>query len=292
MSDAKINYEQYRKTPEWIARRNKRLHDKPNCECCWVRATMVHHLSYKILWWNEWDEDIVSICERCHERCHHVWWYKIKNDEPELRKRFKEIREENWYIQTNHKEEKKLDIDNADNATLIKLNGKFSKDKNHVYEYGKIINNFDVITFNVFGSNYLKDKNGIYDEQGAFIKADDWLYLENISWNLCRDSNSIYYYYIWEWNIIQWADPWSFKEVENPYYKDKNRLYKEYDGKIIKYTIFKHEYDDLGKISWTDIYDTDLSSFEVINDDYTKDKNYIFFDRGVLEWVDPETFKP
>lgn len=292
MSDPKISYEGYRKTPEWIARRNKRLQDEPNCECCWARATMVHHLSYKTLWWDERDEDIVSICKDCHEKCHHVSWYKIKNEEEELRKRFEEIREENWYsrIESKKEERKKDDIENADSTTLVRLDSRFSKDKNHVYEYGKIIKNFDIATFDIIGNDYLKDKNGVYDSHGNLIKHDDWLSLEEISWDLCRDINHVYHSYIWEWNIIQWADSWSFEEVESPYFKDKNSLYKEYNGKIIKYTLFRHEYNDLGGLSKTDIYSPDLNSFEVINDDYTKDKNYIFFDRRILEWADPYSF--
>ncbi len=291
MSNHYINYNEFIKSYTWKAIQKTKLGEQWNCECCWDLATNVHHLSYERLW-KERADDIVSICENCHNKCHYSWEYEIKNKEEMLRKRFNEVRNENWYNWTNPKIEeiRRDDIENSDSQTLTKLNERFSKDKNHIYEYGKIIKNFDVATFNIVRNNYLKDKNGIYDHRGNFIKSDDWLFLEEISWNLCRDINNVYYSHIWEWSSINWVDSWSFKEVESPYFKDKNGLFKESNGKIIKYTVFKLEYDNLGELSNTSIYSPDLSSFEVINDDYTKDKNYIFFDRIVLEWVDPSSF--
>ena len=57
-----------------------KLEEQPDCECCWVPTTTVHHLSYERRW-SEREDDIVSICEKCHYECHHVNWYQIKNDE-------------------------------------------------------------------------------------------------------------------------------------------------------------------------------------------------------------------
>lgn len=85
------NYKEYLDSFAWKAIKQVKLSEQPECECCWETATTVHHLSYERRW-SEKEEDIVSVCERCHHECHFVNWYQIKNDEETLRKRFEEVR--------------------------------------------------------------------------------------------------------------------------------------------------------------------------------------------------------
>jgi len=67
-------YSEYLQSPAWAARRTEVLM-RDDCQCqagypsCLIRATEVHHLSYK----HAFDEplfDLVSVCHPCHERLH------------------------------------------------------------------------------------------------------------------------------------------------------------------------------------------------------------------------------
>ncbi len=97
------NYKEYLNSYAWKAIKQVKLSEHPECECCWEPATIVHHLSYERRW-SEKEEDIVSICERCHHECHFVNGYQIKNDEEMLRKRFEEVRDEFWHGTINNYE--------------------------------------------------------------------------------------------------------------------------------------------------------------------------------------------
>lgn len=94
------NYKEYLDSFAWKAIKQVKLSEQPECECCREKASTVHHLSYERRW-SEKEEDIVSVCERCHHECHFVNWYQIKNDEDILRKRFEEVRDnyfDNWIM--------------------------------------------------------------------------------------------------------------------------------------------------------------------------------------------------
>ncbi len=85
------NYKEYLDSYAWKAIKKMKMEENSICECCWEPATTVHHLSYERRW-SEKEDDIVSVCERCHNECHFINWYQIKNDELMLRKRFEEIK--------------------------------------------------------------------------------------------------------------------------------------------------------------------------------------------------------
>lgn len=64
-------YNQYLKSPEWAARREKVLNRAGGmCEGCLERrATQVHHLTYKHVG-REPLFDLVAICDECHDMVH------------------------------------------------------------------------------------------------------------------------------------------------------------------------------------------------------------------------------
>lgn len=227
MNNTHINYQEYLESYAWKALKKTKLEEQPNCECCWTLATSVHHLSYERLW-REKPEDIVSICERCHEECHHVGGYQIKNDDETLRRRFEEVRDIYGY---NKPKEviKKNDIEYADRGTLIELNSKFSKDKNYVYYIGKIIIWADVKTFKILDWNYSSDIKYIYFywEKIEHLDAKSF---QIISKNYIKDKNGVYYYSwsfqygIVEWKI-EWADIETFEAIDDKHWKDKYSVY-------------------------------------------------------------------
>ena len=64
-------YSEYLRSAEWAGRRAKVLaRDGYRCRGCGdAPATQVHHLTYDRVG-NELLFDLVSVCDRCHERCH------------------------------------------------------------------------------------------------------------------------------------------------------------------------------------------------------------------------------
>lgn len=107
MSDVHTNYKEYLESYAWKALKKTKLEEQSQCESCWLPATSVHHLSYERLW-REKSDDIVSICERCHEECHHVGGYQIKNDEEMLRRRFEEVK--NGFLENKNVDKKEEEL--------------------------------------------------------------------------------------------------------------------------------------------------------------------------------------
>src|SRR5215475_14250466 len=74
-------YEEYLTTPEWLATR-KRILKRDHYQCQGCRATNVmfnvHHYTYARLGC-ELDEDLVTLCEVCHDELH-----RLMKDPPKL----------------------------------------------------------------------------------------------------------------------------------------------------------------------------------------------------------------
>ena len=63
-------YSKYLHTKEWIARRDKIREKRKVCEICGRDDRLqVHHLNYDNLG-NEKDEDLMLLCETCHQYMH------------------------------------------------------------------------------------------------------------------------------------------------------------------------------------------------------------------------------
>lgn len=91
MSDTNTHYKEYLESYAWKALKKTKLEEQPDCEACWEPATTVHHLSYERRW-SERADDIVSICENCHNECHYIDGYQIKNDAEILKRRFEDVK--------------------------------------------------------------------------------------------------------------------------------------------------------------------------------------------------------
>jgi 5-methylcytosine-specific restriction endonuclease McrA len=66
----RVAYNQYLNSPEWAAKRTKRLAwDHYVCQGCGAPAEQVHHLTYARLGC-ELLLDLVSVCRNCHEVIH------------------------------------------------------------------------------------------------------------------------------------------------------------------------------------------------------------------------------
>lgn len=75
MNKEKISYQKLLRDPRWIKRRNEILsRDKNTCQMCGAqdRYLHVHHTKYIVgrKPWEYADDDLVTLCELCHERVH------------------------------------------------------------------------------------------------------------------------------------------------------------------------------------------------------------------------------
>lgn len=73
-------YQRYLCSPEWWSKRNAVM-DRANhkCEKCGVQAAHVHHLTY-IRKFNERLDDLIALCEQCHEAIHNP--KRVNNTRP------------------------------------------------------------------------------------------------------------------------------------------------------------------------------------------------------------------
>ncbi len=63
-------YSKYLHTKEWVSKRNKIREERKCCELCGSTDKLqVHHLTYENLG-NEKDEDLMLLCENCHNLEH------------------------------------------------------------------------------------------------------------------------------------------------------------------------------------------------------------------------------
>jgi len=299
------NYEEYLNSFAWKAIKKLKLEQSPQCEVCWVKATTVHHLSYERLW-REKEEDLVSICESCHNKCHYVEGYQIKNSDSELRKRFEELRNDVSFSNINVKiSELKEGIEWLSSDFFIYkwcyyfwhnnyyLHQEYAdypeywEESYNEIHYGKKIINLDINTFCILP--YLEKFSGYCDEW--------WDYTMPRKVDYCIDKNYVYY----QWIKIEWSSPDTFEIIER---EDSSNVGWFYWDNDIGDSCFSWEtspryyYEGYCKdknsvyYEWKVIEWVNTESFEMMyEENYYKDKNSICYKWKVIEWADVETFK-
>lgn len=67
-------YQLYLQTPHWRETREKRLQiDKNKCAFCGSLGPLhVHHRSYKRLWQEDVEQDLITLCVDCHHKLHQL----------------------------------------------------------------------------------------------------------------------------------------------------------------------------------------------------------------------------
>ncbi|MDD2870634.1 MAG: DKNYY domain-containing protein [Candidatus Gracilibacteria bacterium] len=268
------NYKEYLESFAWKAIKKMKLEEQPECECCSEKATTVHHLSYERRGM-ERDDDIVSICERCHNECHYVDGYQIKNDEKILRKRFEDVKEiylGNGYSSDNQSELKSYKvtlrdvfhydtkIEGADSRTFEIIDNTYTKDKNNAYRNGYKIDGIFINSFEIIDSSYCKDSNYIYYHSKKIFGSDSKSFklLKN---GYSKDINNVYN----DGKIVEGFDAKTFKLLDYGYKKDKNFVYNNYNDKI-SYFDGNENYNLIPN-----------SSFKIINKNFAKDKKNLYF---------------
>lgn len=108
---------------------------------------------------------------------------------------------------------------------------------------------------------YIKKEDGIYDSDNSLIKDVDIDTFKVLGYCYAKDKNHIYY----SSEILNDVDYSSFENIEKSSYsaaKDKNNFY--YGGEKI---------------------DVDYFSFEILNNSFAKDKNFVYYTENGFEKI-------
>ena len=185
-----------------------------------------------------------------------------------------------------------------------------------------ILEDVDIDSFKILDSNEVAfDKDNIYvlgktkkqSKKKYDIYNGDKNSLEKVWSNrkqtYYKDKNYVYYNYM----IVPGADPWGFRLLENDYLADKRYVY--YKGERLKNSDSKKTFESLDRVVINEscvykyelyaenngnkyyfdkIYkgnEYDVKTFIYLDEDYSKDKNYVYYRGKKLDKIDSKTFE-
>ncbi len=160
------------------------------------------------------------------------------------------------------------------------LNDFYAKAWDKVYFMTKEIKEADINSFIPLNEYYAKDKNNIYLGSAKLPKWPDIKSFTAIKGIYAK--TNLWVYRIWQ--NIKLIDPTSIEILEKEgintiYIKDKNWIYRD-SGELEAY--------NLKKPSITKIDKADPESFEIIDNDYSKDKNNCYKETKIVEMSECE----
>ncbi len=184
----------------------------------------------------------------------------------------------------------------ADSDTFEMLDWGYAKDKNAVFYRWSKIKWIDIDSFKVFGkSSYSKDKNNIYYRSGKIENVDSNTF-EVLKWWYAKDKN--YVYFDWEilehnnsgylyWDTSNSVDSKTFEVLSYCW------ISKEDHWNIINYEIINNysKNKDWVYYKWKEIKWADPETFVISSIGYAKDKNAVYLDWGKFKDADPKTFQ-
>ena len=152
-------------------------------------------------------------------------------------------------------------------------------------------------------AEYSKDKNNVYYDfqkiEGADIKT-----FEPNGFFIGKDKTGVYY----KTHKINGIDVNSTEVLENEFYKDKNNIYyrnkklenfKPENFEVISSSLvgqnedfyyFTEDENDNTKFFLLENKNVDAETFEVLDEEYTKDKNNVYYKGKILKGADVKTF--
>ena len=207
-------------------------------------------------------------------------------------------------------------IGQADPRTFKSINTEYGKDKAQVFYYGRVIPEADPATFEYLASAYSRDKrygfsrDEIISNDGAHfniipnpnekpgnVSAEGIVYV--------RDRQKVFR----DITPVEGADPATFEFVPmfNGYYlaRDQHQVFwhdqplEGVDGKSFKRVSEFHFKDKNGawtlslgrEVHWIPFPGVDLATFEGFKQLYAKDKNYVYYEKHIVEGADLATFE-
>ncbi len=190
-----------------------------------------------------------------------------------------------------------LPLTGADLATFTSLGDYYAKDKNNVYDYGRIIQGADVKTFTVLGCYYAKDSQAVYQYGAVVSGANPADFSVPTSSPACDTSSSptspqwTYSYTSMPTNVG--IDPSTFQPLSAMYAKDDNHVY------FIE--------QNSNPVIVTPIAGADPKTFQVLGDNpfgsndtgllsgtysgaMAKDSQHVYYEGKIVQGADPSTF--
>lgn len=190
------------------------------------------------------------------------------------------------------------------------------KDKNGIYHFYlfnddlvvekvELSPEIDLKTLQSFENyaEYSKDKNNVYYDfqkiEGADIKT-----FEPDGYSIGKDKTGVYY----KTHKINGIDINSTEVLENEFYKDKNNIYyrnkklenfKPENFEVISSSLvgqnedfyyFTEDENNNTKFILLENKNVDAETFEVLDEEYTKDKNNVYYKGKILKGADVKTF--
>ena len=200
-------------------------------------------------------------------------------------------------------------VPGVDPKTVV-IHKSYIEDKNDVYWRNLPLHVSDRESFTFVKKkhdtlDWAKDKNYVYclwrnSKESNIVRSAiaDYDSFEAIDMNYARDNVQVYYCD----TILPGADPSSFIKIGYELYRDTKSVY--YKGKrVCDYTAsfkdFLYNYITDGcqvyylgyKVAKV-LEGADVSTFEILADEYAKDKNHVYLHGKIVEGADPKTFKP
>jgi len=198
------------------------------------------------------------------------------------------------FLSTRHEKE----LPDIDSETFADLGYGYAKDKNHVYDAGRII---------------LETKGDVYDAAGMIIldykKVNaDALTFEVLGEHYGRDKNQVYHMSEGVGIVVEGADIESFVSIGRHTGKDAYQVFRGSgadDKKFTPYDVDSFEMLEYEAWRWArdKAYyyycfrkqDVDYATFELLEKGYARDKNHVYRWEGyselqIVEDADPATF--
>jgi len=150
----------------------------------------------------------------------------------------------------------------------------YSKDKNNVYYDFQKIEGADIKTFEPDGYSIGKDKKGVYYKTHKIngIDVNGTEVLEN---EFYKDKNNIYY---------------RNKKLENFKPENFEVISSSLVGQNEDFYYFTEDENDNTKFFLLENKNVDAETFEVLDEEYTKDKNNVYYKGKILKGADVKTF--
>lgn len=171
------------------------------------------------------------------------------------------------------RDNKVVEVQNADPNTFQQLAGGYAKDKNHVFQHQNIIPYADPNTFERVGYGYTKDEHHVFYKEKIVPDADPNTF-EFINMTYSKDKDAVFH----KGEILPNISANSFEILSDLYAKDHDTVLSTSKG--------VHRLD-----ADTETFTLVLSHNNQRKSQYAKDKNHVFFRDKIISGADSATFE-
>lgn len=183
------------------------------------------------------------------------------------------------------------EIVGASYSSFAVLSERYARDRKYVYEYGRKLEFLNPGNFQYYNDSVVRDNDYVYVE-GAMRYDIDVATFEHLGGNYFKDKNNAYYN-----GVVITANARTFGYINYDFARDKYYVY--FHGSIVS-GADPNTAEGLNEYYLQDVYGAfyenqkingvEMASFEIIDKEYARDRNYVYFLGYILEGADPNTF--